>query len=127
MPMKMAMGIWAALGIALLMVSAGARAQDRGESAREQFQVTWAPRRAGVVPTIEGRVHNGTAVSVTDVRVQVDGIDDGGRLVGRRVAWALGDIDPGGDSSFVVETVPGAVTYHMSVVSFDVVSVVEAP
>jgi len=123
MPMKMAMTVFGAVGFALLLASAAAR----GQPANSQFQVTWEPRRGGGVPTIEGHVHNGSAVSVTDVRVAVDGMDGGGRLVGRRVAWALGDINPGGDSSFVVETVPGAVTYRMSVVSYDVVSVVEAP
>jgi hypothetical protein len=41
--------------------------------------------------------------------------------VGRRVVWALGDIESGGESSFVFEAMPGAVTYRMSVTAFDVV------
>jgi len=46
----------------------------------------------------------------------------GGRPVGRTFTWALGDIAAGGDSSFVTEAVPGAVTYRITVVSYDVVS-----
>jgi hypothetical protein len=37
--------------------------------------------------------------------------------------WALGDIDPGGESSFVTEAMPGAVTYRITVIAFDIVSV----
>jgi len=40
--------------------------------------------------------------------------------------WALGDIGPNGETSVVAETIPGAVTYRITVVSFDLVSV-EAP
>jgi hypothetical protein len=36
--------------------------------------------------------------------------------------WALGDIDPGSESSFVAEAMPGAVTYRITVISFDIVS-----
>jgi hypothetical protein len=43
------------------------------------------------------------------------------------MAWALGDIAPGGESSFVAESVPGSVSNRITVVSFAVVSVVQAP
>ncbi len=77
--------------------------------------------------SIQGQVRNDSTVWVTDVRLRVEGIDAGGRPVGQRVVWALGDIVPGGEPSFVVESVPGAVSYRIDVVSFAVVSVVEAP
>ena len=40
-----------------------------------------------------------------------------------RFAWAIGDIAPGGETSYVVETIAGAVAYRVTVMSFDVVSV----
>jgi hypothetical protein len=64
---------------------------------------------------------------VTDVRLQVEGLDPEGRAVGRRFAWVLGDIVPGGESSFVVDAVGGGAAYRITVVSVSVVSVTQAP
>ena len=50
-----------------------------------------------------------------------------GHAVGRRFAWVLGDIVPGGESPFVVDAVRGAAGYRITVVSFSVVSVTQAP
>jgi len=36
--------------------------------------------------------------------------------------WAIGDIDPGGETSFVFDALPDAVSYQIAVVSYDVVS-----
>lgn len=114
-----------AFGLALGLLTTAAWAQD--PPANGSFRVSWEPRAAGVVPTIEGRVHNDSAYRVTNVRLQIEGLDADDRLVGRAVAWALGDIMPGGETTFVVETVAGAVTYRIAVQSFDVVSWVPTP
>src|SRR6267142_3103513 len=90
--------------------------------ATDAFRVSWDRETDPVDRRIEGRVHNDSPFRVTDVRLDVQGLDAGGRPVGRTFAWALGDIAPGGDSSFVTEAVPGAVTYRITVVSYDVVS-----
>ena len=116
-----------ALGLALVLMAGAAWGQGPGQPANESFRVSWEPRTTGVIPTIQGHVRNNSAVWVTDVRLQVVGLDAEGRRVGERMAWALGNIAPGGESSFVVESVPGAVTNQITVVSFAVVSVVEAP
>ena len=116
-----------ALGLALVLMAGAAWGQGPGRPANESFRVSWEPRTTGVIPTIQGHVRNNLAVWVTDVHLQVVGLDADGRRVGERMAWALGDIAPGGESSFVVETVPGAVSNQITVVSFAVVSVVEAP
>lgn len=121
------MGLCLGLVVALVFTTAMAWGQDRGQSGSDSFRVTWQPRATGVVPTIEGQVYNASRVWVTDVRLQVEGLDAEGHAVGRRFAWVLGDIVPGGGSSFVVDTVRGAVGYRITVVSFSVVSVVQAP
>jgi hypothetical protein len=87
-----------------------------------QFRVSWAPRGGGGVPTIEGYVHNDSPYRVTNVHVDVAAVDGNGQLMARRDAWALGDIPPRGDSSFVIERFEGAADYRMTVVSYDVVS-----
>ena len=106
-----------------LVLAAPAWAQDVPTS----FRVNWQPREGGGVPTIEGHVHNDSAYRVTDVRVQVDALDANGALLARRDAWALGDIGPGGESTFVVERFGGAANYQMAVVSFHVVSLARVP
>ena len=121
------MGLCLGLGVALVLTTAVAWGQDRRQPASDSFRVTWQPRATGVVPTIEGRVYNASPVWVTDVRLQVEGLDPEDHAVGRRFTWVLGDIVPGGESSFVVDTVRGAAGYRITVVSFSVVSVTQAP
>jgi hypothetical protein len=63
---------------------------------------------------------------VTDVRLQVEGLDSDRQTVGRTFVWAFGDIAPGGETSFVAEPMPGAVSYRITVVSYDLVSLGQA-
>jgi len=56
------------------------------------------------------------------VRLRVEGLGPDGQPVGRTFGWALGDIGPGGETSFVVESIRGAATYRIAVDSFDTVS-----
>src|SRR6266850_748827 len=111
--------------LAFGLLTTAARAQDHPGNSR--FRVSWEPRIEGGVPTIEGRVHNDSPYRVTNVRLQIEGLDGDGQLVGRALAWALGDITPGGETTFVVERVSGAVTYRIGVGSFDVVSRAPTP
>jgi hypothetical protein len=113
-----------ALALTLMLPTTAAWGQDGGRPANDSFRVSWEPETDPVSPRIEGRVHNDSLFRVTDVRLQVDGLDADGEPVGRTFAWALGDIGPGGDTSFVIESIPGAATYRIAVYSFDVVSAV---
>jgi len=121
-----AMNVPLAVGFALILMTSAAWAQNQGHSANGQFRVSWESRPEGVVRTIEGHVYNDSPVRVTGVRLQVEGLDADRHPVGKSLAWALGDIVPGGETSFRVETMPGAVTYRISVVSYDAVSGGEA-
>ena len=89
---------------------------------QESFRVSWQPRPGALPPSIEGRVHNDSPFRVTDVRLHVQGLDARRQIVGARLTWAYGDIVPGGETSYAVETIPGAVDYRVTVVSYDVVS-----
>jgi hypothetical protein len=89
--------------------------------------VSWAPPANGAPATIKGRVFNDSPYRVTDVRLQVEGLDAAHHPVGRRLAWAIGDIGPRGETFFVVEPLPGAVSYEITVVSYDLVSLDQAP
>jgi hypothetical protein len=89
------------------------------------FHVSWGPEPESntATPRIQASVRNDSPYRVTDVQLQVEGLSADERSVGRRVVWALGDIEPGGESSFVTEAMDGAVTYRITVTSVDLVSV----
>jgi len=116
------------VGLLLLTTTAWGQTGQTGEQAAQRwFQVSWAPPTAGVVSSIKGSVFNDSPYRVTDVRLQVEGLDADHHLVGRTLAWAIGDIAPGGETSFVAEPMPGAVSYRITVVSYDLVSLGQAP
>jgi hypothetical protein len=119
------MRIACVLGLVLILLTTSAW----GQNSNGWFRVSWAPEPEGATPTprIEATVHNDSPYRVTDVRLRVEGLNADNRQVGQRVVWALGDIAPSGETSVVAETIPGAVTYRITVVSFDLVSVGEAP
>jgi len=112
-----------ALGLVLLTMPAWGQARQTGEQAAQRwFRVSWAPPTEGVVSSIKGSVFNDSPYRVTDVRLQVEGLDPDRQPVGQTLVWAFGDIAPGGETSFVAEPVPGAVSYWITVVSYDLVS-----
>jgi hypothetical protein len=110
------------LGLALVLLTTVAWGQTDEQGAQRLFRVSWAPAADGVVSTIKGRVFNDSPYRVTNVRLQVEGLDADRHPVGRRLAWAVGDIEPGGETFFAAEPLPGAVSYHITVVSYDLVS-----
>jgi hypothetical protein len=112
--------IGGALGIALVLTTAVAAEQLAPDG---WFRVSWEVHDGAVPPRIEGRVHNDSPYRVTDVRLRLQGFDAENHGVGQRDAWAVGDIDSGGDTSFVAEAMPEAVQYRIAVQSFDIVSV----
>jgi len=116
------------VGLVLLTPPAWGQTGPTGQQAAQNwFQVSWAPPTGGVVSIIKGSVLNDSPYRVTDVRLQVEGLDADHHLVGRTLAWAIGDIAPGGETSFVAEPMPGAVRYRITVVSYDLVSLGQAP
>jgi hypothetical protein len=111
------------LGFILLTTTAWGQTGQTSEGAAQRwFRVSWAPPAEGVVSSIKGSISNDSPYRVTDVRLQVEGLDADRQPVGRTLVWAFGDIAPGGETSFVAEPVPGAVSYRITVVSYDLVS-----
>jgi len=125
--MGVAMRASLALGLVLVLLTTAAWGQNTDGSANRWFRVSWEPSRDGAPFTIEGQVFSDSPYRVTNVRLQLEGLDADSQPVSRTFAWALGDIPPRGETSFVVETIPGAVTYRIAVVSFDLVSLGQAP
>jgi len=109
-------------GVALMLVATVVSAQDQRSPAPDAFRVSWQRETDPVARRIEGRVHNDSPFRVTDLRLEVQDLDADGRLVGRTFTRTIGDIVPGGQTSFVFEAMPEAVSYRFAVVSYDVVS-----
>jgi hypothetical protein len=97
-------------------------AQNFGGSPAPWFRVTWNEHRYGPVLKVEGYVQNASPFRVTNVRLEIDGVDGGGRSVARMFGWTFGDIAPGDRGYFTAAAIPGATAYQITVASFDVVS-----
>jgi hypothetical protein len=111
-----------AVALILAVSTTPAWAQNFGGSPAPWFHVTWNNRGYGSVPTIEGYVQNASPFRVTNVRLQIDGLDGGGRSVAQAFGWTFGDIAPGDRGYFTAPAIPGATAYQISVASFDVIS-----
>ena len=109
------------LAVALMLVANVTSAQDGRLPAPDAFRVSWQEEMEPAGARVVGRVHNDSAFRVTDVRLEIQGFDVNKRAVGRTSAWAFGDILPGGEASFAFEAIPGAVSYRIAVVSYDLV------
>jgi len=95
-----------ALALALILpITAWGQTPD--QSANDWFRVSWKPSTHRVASRIEGHVYNDSPYRVTAVRLRVQGVD--------------------AETSFVVEAIPGAVTYRIAVLAFDVVSLGRTP
>jgi hypothetical protein len=66
---------------------------------------------------------------VTNVRIEIEGLNSDKGSVGRALAWAVGDLPAGGVTFFAVQPIPGSASYRGRVVSWDLVSAgaVQAP
>jgi len=93
-----------ALALALILpTTAWGQTHDQSDWLR----VSWKPSTHRVASRIEGHVYNDSPYRVTAVRLRVQGVD--------------------AETSFVVEAIPGAVTYRIAVLAFDVVSLGRTP
>jgi hypothetical protein len=110
------------LGLVLALVATAAAADPARAPLADAFHVTLEREGNPVAHRVTGNVHNGSPFRVTNVRVEIQGFDADRNAVGRIVVWAFGDIAPGGDSAFLFDAMPEATTYHLAVVSYDVVS-----
>lgn len=117
-------GLRTFVGLMVLVAVLGpaAWAQNFAGSSADWFRVSWGPRTYGLRPSIEGYVANHSLYWVSNVRLRIEGLDAATRPVGERYVWTFGTIAPSDRGYFVAETVRGAATYRITVVSFDVVS-----
>jgi hypothetical protein len=110
------------LGMVLVFVANVVSAQDDLPAMPQAFRVSLDWEQHPVAGRIVGQIHNDSDVRVTDVRLEILGFDISRHAVGSTLAWAFGDIVPGGETSFAFAPMPDASSYRIRVISYDVVS-----
>jgi hypothetical protein len=110
------------LGLVLLAPAPGAGAARELQPLmlgwEQHFSVTWDAVQRRDRPVVEGYVINRSSYRIGRLRVLVDSLDDGGRLVDQRVSWVLGELGGNSRLYFEVPVVPAA-RYHVRVFSYD--------
>src|SRR5262249_58078032 len=103
------------LGLVLLMQlavrSAAGSAWSDDELSARWFRVSLPPSPEGVRSRISGEVRSQAPYRVTNVRIEVEGLNADNRSAGRTLAWAVGDLPAGGAALFSRPPVPGSVRY----------------
>ena len=118
-----------ALGAALLMVTSwsgfAVAADESGfESyaiygAEQFFRLNWEPAERGGRPIVTGYIQNDYGFTARDVRLRVESLDTGGRVVAKTTGYVPGVMTPGSHVYFEVPVAARADGYRVSVLSFE--------
>jgi hypothetical protein len=119
-----------ALGLALLtqlaLLSTAGSARSDDELSARWFRVSLPPSPEGGKSRISGEVRSQAPYRVTNVRIEIEGLNADNGPAGRTFAWAVGDLPPGGATFFAVQPIRGSVSYRGGVMPGDLVSFGEA-
>jgi hypothetical protein len=96
----------------------GTRAAAVSATGETEFRVEWETTTRGGRTVVRGYVHNQHQMRAENVRLLVEGLDDGARPVTRRTTYVVGTI-PYRDRAYFETVVPAAAAYRVSVESFD--------
>jgi hypothetical protein len=109
------------LGITVMSVAASVvvRAQTAARDERSQFRFEFAQARSLRGLGVEGWAYNDLPWRVTNVRLQVDCLDESGTVTESASGWVNGNVSAGGRAYFFVAVAKPAATYRVSVQSFD--------
>ncbi len=110
----------AALTVAALLAGgAGVSAQIYAPQSLERyFRLEWEVARDRKGPAIEGYVYNQAMRTAERMRLQIERLDDAGKVVGSSTVWVLGGVPVNGRAYFHA-SIPDAASYRVRVLSFD--------
>ncbi len=108
--------------VVLLTATAGAvAAEDYAVYGSESyFKLDWEQAQRAGRTVVIGRFMNDSGATAKDIRLRVEGLDQTGRVVSTTTGYVAGQITPGTRTFFEVPVPPGASSYRVSVLSFDV-------
>jgi hypothetical protein len=105
--------------VALITSVTGASAQIYAPQSLERyFRLEWQVTHGKKGPAIEGYVYNTAMRGAERIRLQIDRLDDAGKVVGSSTVWVLGGV-PMDSRAYFSASVPEAVSYRVQVLSFD--------
>jgi hypothetical protein len=113
----------AVTGLTLVLLLAGVvpgRTQTlyAPETTDRYFQIEFEVTHNRKGPTVEGYVYNRARQTAQRVRLQVQGVDAAGAVVGSSAVWVNGDV-PMESRAFFSARVAEAASYRVKVLSFD--------
>lgn len=115
--MAAGVAVGALSGLLLVVACVGApQTLPAGEGFRAEAEPDPLGRRG---PAIVGWLYNERDVTVTNVRVRVEGLDGAGQTVASGEAYVYGNVPARGRAYFFVPVPRYADTYRISVVRFD--------
>lgn len=112
------------VGLALVMgmVGAGVGWAQSSRTSRTEgyFRLEWEPGQTkSGRPAVRGYIHNDNGIPASRARFVVESLDASGRVVSRTVGYVNGDIMAKGSAFFEVTVPAPAVTYRVTMESFD--------
>ena len=101
-----------------LATAVAARPLYAPESLERWFHLEWDLRPDTSSPTLEGYVYNKTDYQAERMQLSIEQLDAAGTVVGRTTTWVLGNLPPG-DRAYFRARVPEAVSYRVTVLTFN--------
>ena len=106
--------------VVFAMIAATLSAASAADEPAFEFELHQRGSHRGV--GVEGYVRNPLPWRITNVHLQVDGIDADGAIVSSSSGWVLGSVNAGGRGYFYVPVSAPAASYRASVRAFDKVT-----
>ncbi len=105
--------------VAFLAGATGALAQPYAPQSLERyFRLEWQVTHGRKGPAIEGYVYNQAMRGAERIRLQIERLDDAGKVVGSSTVWVLGGVQMDSRAYFRA-SVPDAARYRVQVLSFN--------
>ncbi len=109
-----------AVAICLIVGVSVASAQNFGRPIGTDFRLEWMVQGvSGPWQGVCGYIYNDRPVTARNVRVQIEGVDEGGRIASTRYGSIVGDVQALGRSYFCFPVAGDAPTYRIAVFSAD--------
>jgi hypothetical protein len=83
------------------------------------FKLTWEVGERRGKPVVTGRIYNNWNFAAANMRLLVDELDAGGRIVDQRVGWLGFTLTPGTTAPFEIPVAHATPNHRVSVFAFD--------
>lgn len=118
---------WLAVALLAVPLTLGACASPTGSGPltplvigwEQFFTLNWTVGERNGHPVVTGRIYNNWGFAAANVRLLVDELDAGGRIVDQRVGWLGFTLTPGTTAPFEIPVAHATPNHRVSVFAFD--------